>query len=74
MKITIEIELRGSIWSWDQVAEAIQATAGTFSDSEATLEVGDRGFIFTDEAEDVGQFIVREGLVADFHSLDSEAV
>ena len=70
MKLTIEIELRGSVWSWNQVVDAVRTTAGTLSDSDENLEVGEKGFIFDPDAQDVGQFIVREGSVSDFHSLN----
>ena len=71
MRITIEVELGGSVWSYDDVVDALQVTAGTLKDSSEGLDVGEKGFVFNSDAEDVGQFIVREGSVADFHNLES---
>jgi hypothetical protein len=74
MRVTIEIELGGAVWSWDDVADAIRATAGSLSDSGANLEEGEKAFIFTSDAEEVGQFIVTDRSIRDFYNLKTEEV
>jgi hypothetical protein len=74
MKITIEIELGGSVWSWDDVCRAVVCTAGTLSDSSEVLDPGTKGWVFDHDGKDVGQFIMVDRSVRDFHSLEAKEI
>ena len=66
MKITIEIDLDGTVRSWNQIHSAINCTAGTLCDPDDTLRDGDRGYLFTHNGVDVGEFVVTNEGIGEF--------
>lgn len=73
MKITIEVVVdHASIVSYRDVLKALECTAGSLSDAETPLVPGEQGYIFTENAEDVGVFVVETENVRELdHSYQS---
>jgi hypothetical protein len=60
MRFTLEIELDKGVQTFDDVVTAVQACAGSLSDSTAILSAGETAKLWDDNGDTVGKWEVTE--------------